>query len=753
MTDLNEKIISFAVKYRMFSAIFILLFTIFFGYNLKNITVDNNAAHAVPDTLKQMCDMEKLREKFNSPYSILLMTQFDEDKNIPLHEKIEIFSSWAQKFLDIEVDGVKGFESAAHIATLKAPMMGMMGGVRTIPIAGQKNDETLRKIINENFALTGNFISRDEKTFLMILYTNDNANADRPKTITEAMKVLDEIHEEGYKNTYITGATATSWYMSHDMNRDLVVLLPISLLIAAALLFWMFRSVRCVVAPLLLVGIAIVWTFGIMALVKIPLNVLTSIIPLIILPVGLAGSLHIIKSYRQNRRETPSFESALIKTYKELLGPIFIAGVTTFFGFSSFSVSSLSWTRYFGFFTGIGVVISLFLSVFFLPVCFSTFEKKDDSIDREPKNLIPMSFFNFMIFKTPLAKILLICVIIFSIIFVPKINFDSNPISFFDRKHDVRKSDEIIGEQFGGTRFFDILIESETPFADSASWQNLQDIVDWIKKENPEVGSVTSVFPVLNRVSNILKGTPISQTAVSAMLSGSATKNESGADILDAFVTRDRKTVKFTLICKNIPLYNYMSLEQRIEKYILETYPEYKVVASGEALLIDSMIELLIKTQTWSLLITFLLIAVSLVILFRSFVIGLFSTLPIVTGACFIAGVMAAFGITINMVTVIVVNCCIGIGIDYAIHFSSSFLRFRKNGAETTEALLNALQDKSTVIVFNTLAVGVGFLVLCLSNFPPVRTLGFFIFLSMTVGSVFSLLFLPLFLNLKRRGR
>jgi hypothetical protein len=112
---------------------------------------------------------------------------------------------------------------------------------------------------------------------------------------------------------------------------------------------------------------------------------------------------------------------------------------------------------------------------------------------------------------------------------------------------------------------------------------------------------------------------------------------------------------------------------------------------------------------------------------------------------------MAATGTTINLVTVIVVTACIGIGIDYAIHFTSSFLRFKRNGAEPIQALLEALQDKSTVIVFNTLAVGVGFLTLCFSNFPPVRTLGIFIFLSMIVGSMFTLLFLPVFLN--RKGK
>ena len=747
--SIKENFIVFSVKNRIYSAIIILILTAFFGYKLKDMTVDNNAANAVPDTMIQIINQNLLREKFDAPYSIFLMTQFDEEKNLALNEKIEILSSWEKRFSQIEIDQTPGFTNVMHIGTMQVLMPNFMGIPRPFPIAGEKNDDVLRRRIGENRELTGSFISPDEKTFLMILYTNDDA--DRPRTISAAMKILDEIRADGFTSTYITGATATSWYMSRDMNSDLRILLPISIFIAGALLFWMFRTIRCVVAPLLLVAIATIWTFGIMSLVKIPLNVLTSVIPLILLPVGLAGSLHIIKSYRQNRRDCNlPFEEAFIKTYKELLNPVFIAAATTFFGFTSFSISELSWTRYFGFFTGLGVVIALLLTVLFLPACFSP-KEKEKTIDREPKDIVPMSFFNFMIFKTAASKILLLCVIVFSIIFVPKITFDSNPMSFFNDYHDVRKSDNIIGEQFGGTRFFDVMIESDAPFTDLESWQNLQDIVDWIKEENPEVGTVMSIFPFLNRASNIIDSTRISKLAVDMMLGGSATKRPDGSDILDAFVTPDRKAVKLTLFCKNVPFFDYTKLAERIENHITANNPEYRVITSGEALIIDSMIDLLIKTQTYSLMITFGLIAISLMVLFKNFALGLISTIPIVIGAVFIAGIMAATGTTINLVTVIVVTACIGIGIDYAIHFTSSFLRFKRNGAEPTEALLEALQDKSTVIVFNTLAVGVGFLTLFFSNFPPVRTLGIFIFLSMIVGSAFTLLFLPVFLDWRRK--
>jgi len=740
---LKEKIILFAINNRKICCGIIFVITAFFAYNLKFIEVDNNAQHAIPDTVQQMKDMEKLREKFNSPYSILFMTQFEND--LPLTKKVETVGEWAQRFSHVEVDGVKGFESVAHIGALKFPVKGGMIGIKTVSVSAQTDDDTLRQLISDNFSLASNFISKDEKTFLMILYTNDAAP--RQKAISESMKILDEIREEGYKNSYITGATATSWYMSRDMNHDLAILLPFSLLVAVALLFWTFRNLRCVAAPMAVVAVSIIWTFGIMSLAKIPLNVLTSVIPLILLPVGIAGSFHIIKSYLQNRYDRMDFETAFEKTYTDLIDPIFMAAATTFFGFSSFAVSALSWTKYFGFFTGLGVVIALLLTIFLLPSFFVRDEKgvSDDKV----KTLVPLSFFNRMIFRTPLSKILFVLALAFSVFYVPKIKFDSNPISLFDKNHEVRKSDAIIGEQFGGTRFFDVMIESPVPFTDSASWQNLSDIADFIKNI-PEVGSINSVFPVLNRASMILKETPISQTAISLMLSGSMTKTERG-DLLNSFVAPDRKAVKFTVICKNIPLYDYSKLSQEIAWHVNNQYPDYKVTASGEVLLMDSMIDLLIRTQTTSLLITFLLIALSLVILYRSFRIGIFSTLPIVVGACFIAAIMAAFGITINIVTVIVINCCIGIGIDYAIHFTSSFLRFRQSGALCVEALLNALSDKSTVIILNTLAVGIGFLVLCFSKFPPIRTLGFLIFLSMTIGSAFTLLFLPVFLNKKEK--
>jgi len=132
--------------------------------------------------------------------------------------------------------------------------------------------------------------------------------------------------------------------------------------------------------------------------------------------------------------------------------------------------------------------------------------------------------------------------------------------------------------------------------------------------------------------------------------------------------------------------------------------------------------------------------------MYRSIRTGLLTTLPIVVGTLFIAGLMAALNVSINSITVIIMNCAVGIGIDYAIHFTAGFLRERKACGSPRQAAVETIRHKGTVILFNTVAVGGGFLVLMISHFPPVRDLGLFIFLSMAISGLFSLVFLPLFL-------
>jgi hypothetical protein len=155
------------------------------------------------------------------------------------------------------------------------------------------------------------------------------------------------------------------------------------------------------------------------------------------------------------------------------------------------------------------------------------------------------------------------------------------------------------------------------------------------------------------------------------------------------------------------------------------------------------MITLLVETQISSVILSFSLVFFILVLLYRSFAIGFLATIPMVLSTACIYGLMGLLNVAVNTVTVVIVNTCIGIGIDYSIHYVSGYTWVRGLYPDNEKALLATVRTKGSAIMFNTLVVGVGFLVLVFSSFPPLRDFGLFVSLSMLVSSVFALVYLP----------
>ncbi len=741
----HEKFVDFLLKFKAPILILTLVLTAFFGWAMTGLKVDNDPAHALPDDLKQKVDIRTMREKFHSPYSMLFMAKLEEGT---LQEKLAQLEKFKEALATVEVKDSTGtlqlgFEKIISLSDLSVPVKGGMFGVKNRKLMDTTlTEEELQQLITENSAITGRFISKDQTVFLTVLLANEAI--DRQESIGEAQTIVNQFRKDGFKDTYIAGETATAWFLSSGMRHDFGRLLPIAVLLAIGVLFLLFKRITFVLAPMIIIAIALVWSFGLMALTGYKFSVLTGVIPLILFPVGLADSIHILKSFGHHRRLGKSYRDAFVLSYEELMMPVLLTSVTTFLGFASFAFSSLTWTQTFGIFTGLAVLIALIGSMILLPILLLHDAKVDFHEDKEVQ-LMPVPFMDKFIFGSPAAWLSLLAVIGFSVYFTPKLIFENNPIAFFNKGHDLVMTDSIIGAEFGGSRFFDLLIESDQPINDSLHWAEVAAISEMIKKEE-HVGQVTSLLPVINRLCELTKGEPLANSTIEMLLGGKGMFGKSFGDVVKAGITEDRKAIKVSIICMNVPRYNYLDLAEKIKNDIEKAYPHYRVTPAGQALMIDAGVHEVTNTQVSSLLFTFLTVALVLMLTSRSIRTGLLTTLPIVVGTLFIAGLMAAMNVSINSITVIIMNCAVGIGIDYAIHFTAGFLRERKVCGTPREAAVETIRHKGTVILFNTVAVGGGFLVLMISHFPPVRDLGLFIFLSMAISGLFSLIFLPMFL-------
>jgi len=751
MTHPVDRIINAIIRHRRTILLVTALLTACAGYSLTNIRVNNDPTSSLPAGLKEKIDYDNLQRVFSSPRTVLFIALFD---SMTLTSKIDSMVSWGKRF-----DSLDGIDNVVHIGTVQVPVEGGFLGLSSDYVVSRTkklSTEELRGRLRDSRALTGMLISDDESALSMIMDVDESMN--QVTVISRVDSLYREIARTAPGRVYITGAVMYAFFIDAAMKRDFALLLPLCLLIVSVLLYAVFRRLMHVIAALAVTAVALVWTFGVMGFTPMEFSVVTSIIPIILFPIGVATAIHVFRTHARLYAEgNHDRRGGIQATFRELMNPIFLSAITTFAGFASFVFTRVSWTRTFGIFTSIGVVFALLLSILLLPIVLWYDRRPPRAFDTERRRSGTaekiFSAYRRFIFNPALWIAAIAAVLLIGIIGFVRVRVEGNPIAMFPSGSNIRRSDAIIEKYLGGTRFlFILLTHKNQPLNTAAQWEQVQRIIDYADS-NAMVGGVMSLLPLINKVSTALSGVPVSEAALTMLLKSQGLLGKKFESYLRAWITPDRRSTKIALICKNVTGTHFLELSRSLTRHISRHFPDFDVLVAGPPVLNDVMTYVLIETQASSLAFAFIFVFCILCLLFRSIKVGSFAIVPIILSTLTVYALMGFTGVAINAVTVIIVNTCVGIGIDYSIHFTAGYLIYRKKFRDRTAALVETARIKGTVILFNTFVVGIGFLVLALSTFPPIRDLGIFVFVSMATSSVFALLFLPILFKLFGTGK
>jgi len=191
---------------------------------------------------------------------------------------------------------------------------------------------------------------------------------------------------------------------------------------------------------------------------------------------------------------------------------------------------------------------------------------------------------------------------------------------------------------------------------------------------------------------------------------------------------------------------------QKVRKEIYDysdNFPEdYKLTVSGNAAMALEANNLIVSSQTRSIIISFIIVFLIVAISFRSVIAGLYGIIPLAFSLIINFGLMGHLGIKLDVGTAMVASIAIGIGVDYTIHFLHSYHAERIKEDDLHLVTQRTLTTTGKAIIFNAISVAAGFLVLLFSNFYPLIYLGFLIAVTMCTSSIASLTILPLLLNI-----
>ncbi|MCK5152875.1 MAG: MMPL family transporter, partial [Spirochaetales bacterium] len=498
-------------RYPILNVVIILGITLFLLLQIPQLQMDNDTLNFIPEDDPALIAIEKLEEQYGS-YLIMDLVIINPYGSLLDSRGLEIIDDITE-VLD-KLEGLEEVQSLTNTDFINS----VDGTLRGSPISEGTDGrfltgEEIRQRLNSWDMYDLVLLSDDEhSTQIGITLEADMEVEAREKIYNEVKTIASEMIPSSY-TFYLAGLPATTIQISHNIKKDLVLLIPFVVILVLIILYLSFRRPGGVVLPILNVTISTIWTLGMMAFTNTPMTILSSIIPVLMIAVGSAYGIHLISHYydeldrakpgnRENHRET------VWHTVKIAGTPIVMAGLTTMAGFGSLAVSSVLPMKSFGIFTTFGVASALLVAMILIPslLLLNPGKPKQNKTSENQDHLLLGILTNITINRKILLSVLSIILIAGSIYFLPRVVVDNDIVAYFKETTEVRRSENFIRENFAGTNSFDMVISGKEKGAlnNPEILLFMDNFKIWILENYSEVGKIISYSDFIKRINQVL---------------------------------------------------------------------------------------------------------------------------------------------------------------------------------------------------------------------------------------------------------
>jgi hypothetical protein len=565
---------------------------------------------------------------------------------------------------------------------------------------------------------------------------------------------------EGPEKFFISGTKVLESLQSHYMIKDLIILPPLVCIVLVVSLFFFFRNLSGTLLPLISVGIACIWTFGLMSLLGLPLTVISTALPVALMAVGVGYGVHIIENVFSDFSLGNKGKTGIKNSVTRIIAPVLIAGLTEVVSFLSLcSVWVVPLTQ-FGLLSAFGFCVAMMLVLTFIPAALSLFDVKVKEHNPEHYShtkidivgLILKRLSYVSIHKKWLIFAVFLTVFVIALTFGRHLRNDLNPADNFHKRTPIRIADMILNEKFGGTSQYNVVIRGKNAddIKDPAVLMEMDKLQNELKGIEG-VGKVVSIVDFIKRMNQSMhNGDPsfysipsskelVAQYLLLYSFSG-------GGEELDSFVTYDYKDGQILLQMKSQSGYLTQDVVETVEGFEKKEHGNTKVagiITTGLAMLVKEYNRIIVTSQIQDFIFAFAMCFFVTVGIFRSFRLGIYSMVPLLIPITLDFGIMGASGITLNAATATVASIDIGLGIDYCIHFLSRYRHEIRLGHSVDKAIDITMKTTGRAIIYNALAISAGFLVLVPSQFAVISQMGILVATDMMTIAFSALTFLP----------
>jgi len=767
----------FILKYRLFLLLTLLTLTSFMAYHASKVELSYEFARAIPTDHPKYKTYQEFRKKFGEDGNLLVIG-IQTDKLFQ-EKTFNSYSSLQKALKNINgVEDIISIPSAVDLVRDSVTEKLKAEPIFRDTILSQKEIDSSKDIFLSLPFYKTILYNPGTSAWLMGVRINKNVMNSK-KRIGVVQSITAQANDFGKNNDleiYLSGLPLIRTEMATRIANEMKWFLVASVILSAFILLIFFRSVGTTLLSLAVVIIGVVWSLGTIHLLGYKITLLTALIPPLIVVIGIPNCIYFLNKYHVSFNESGEKKKALVEMVGRMGVVTLFCNLSAAIGFAVFALTRSDVLKEFGEVAGTNIMLLFFISLILIPVVLSympaprsrhTKYLENPSLNRwldrleywslNHRKLIYIT--TSVIVAIALAGILKLKSVGYIVDDLPKSDKIYTDLKFFERN-------------FKGVMPLEIIVDTKRKYGVSKIFTNLQKI--------DTLSQYISAMPDIARPLSIAEGLKFAKQALFEGDSNNYTmptasdlpalkeyldvKTDSGnsknsfTKLVSSFMDSAKQQARISVNMADVGSKRLPQILDSIQIKANEVFGDtakYKVMLTGTSVTFLEGSSFIIHGLKESIMWAFLLIALCMLYLFRSFRILICSLIPNIIPLLITAGVMGWIGVPLKPSTVLIFSVALGIAIDVTIRFLVNYKQeLPLHNYDLKATVIETIHSTGISIIYTSLVLIAGFIIFCFSGFGGTKALGWLTSLTLITATLTNLILLPAIListSMKKR--
>lgn len=699
----------------------------------------------------QVADFNRLEETFSS-FSSVLVAVTPSDKNIFTRENLTAVEditheAWQLPYSN-RVDSLTNYSFSQAIGDelIVEPLA---------EDAALLDDDDLKRIkeiaLNEP-EIVGRLIAHDGSTAgVAVTFTlPDN----RDQAINEIVEVLDGILEQARSSNpnvtyYKSGDVVLNHTLSVATQDDFLVLAPSAFAVVALAALVILQSILGTLSIMVIILAAVATTMGFAGWLGTVFDPLNSVVPIIIMAMSVAHSVHIVATSLNNMRNGLCKQEAIQTSLDNNFVPMLFTTLTTVIGFLSLNASDSPPFHTLGNFAAAGVLCGFIFATTLLPALLCILPLR-----------MPQARFKTIFSFEKLGNLIIArrkrlawaggSIMLVLILGIPLNVLTDSWAHFFDDRYEFRRDTDFIMDNLSGIDMLEYTLDSgaEGGITTPEYLRSIDAFAEWFRNQ-PNVDHVEVFSDTMKRLNKNLHGDDPEHYRIPEE-AGLASQYLLLYELLLPFgrdlnhrIDIAKKSTRMTVILGSPSSKIHRELAEKSKIWAEENLPNLEVTASGITMIFAYLSKRNIESMLSGTIIAMAIISIMLILIFKSVRFGLISLIPNFLPPAMAFGLWGYLSGEIGISSSVAIIVAFGIIVDDTIHFISRYLKARNESKSPTESLQYVFSSVGMALFTTTVVLALGFLVFIASGYVGSWVLGLLIAITIGFALVADFLLLP----------